>query len=436
MGKTDASSKTALLALFLALAMLACGCTGSDGGQSGIVLWIFGWENLVAVALAATASLLGLAYIAASFVNDDKLKAWVKKEAGQLVFSIMIIICAIAIVDSMDFWLKTFSLAGSPAWQDYVGNHICCDPAVVPQCQAGLWKRPCHVELAMDHLQFVYETLRKNVMTYLWNYSAIATLANLHTSINIMNEPDFGSLSLSPLTYLSAGVDYFTILIGLATKAMMMTRTQQAALDYLHYPVFGAFMSMGLVLRILPFTRKLGGMLIAISLSLYVVLPMFYVLNSAILWGFIAAPAGGTPSTVGASYDTGAYTPGYGAGEAENYDAVDPENVLEGGYVANIDVCNSTGADAEQARAERQQDEGFIQSNWKMMRGTKWHAGLQTMLTGPGLSYDGPLGVLAMIMVFSTVLPFLGLMTSLAAFKVLSPLLGGDVELGLLSRLI
>ena len=49
---------------------------------------------------------------------------------------------------------------------------------------------------------------------------------------------------------------------------------------------------------------------------------------------------------------------------------------------------------------------------------------------------DGPIAHLALLMVFTLFIPFLALMTTLAAFKVLSPLLGGDVEISLLSRLI
>jgi hypothetical protein len=39
-------------------------------------------------------------------------------------------------------------------------------------------------------------------------------------------------------------------------------------------------------------------------------------------------------------------------------------------------------------------------------------------------------------MVFTLVTPFLALMTMLASFKYFSPLIGGDVEISLLSRLI
>ena len=40
------------------------------------------------------------------------------------------------------------------------------------------------------------------------------------------------------------------------------------------------------------------------------------------------------------------------------------------------------------------------------------------------------------MLVFTLVAPFLGLMTALAAFKAFSPLLGGDVEISIISRLL
>ncbi|MEM4634180.1 MAG: hypothetical protein QW275_03435, partial [Candidatus Anstonellaceae archaeon] len=49
---------------------------------------------------------------------------------------------------------------------------------------------------------------------------------------------------------------------------------------------------------------------------------------------------------------------------------------------------------------------------------------------------EGPIANLAKLMFFTLFTPFVGLMLTLSAFKVFSPLIGGDVEISLLSRLI
>jgi hypothetical protein len=53
-----------------------------------------------------------------------------------------------------------------------------------------------------------------------------------------------------------------------------------------------------------------------------------------------------------------------------------------------------------------------------------------------GFGPKGPVGTLATLLVLTLVSPFLAFMTLLAAVKVFSPMIGGDVEISVLSRLI
>ncbi len=52
------------------------------------------------------------------------------------------------------------------------------------------------------------------------------------------------------------------------------------------------------------------------------------------------------------------------------------------------------------------------------------------------LGFNGVIDNLAKILIFSLVAPFIAIMVSLASAKVLSPMLGGDVEIAGLTRLI
>ena len=77
-----------------------------------------------------------------------------------------------------------------------------------------------------------------------------------------------------------------------------------------------------------------------------------------------------------------------------------------------------------------------VRGRWDFLEGGAWYSQFLGFITGGAFEEDGPIAHLALLMVFTLFIPFLALMTSLAAFKVLSPLLGGDVEISLLSRLI
>ena len=68
----------------------------------------------------------------------------------------------------------------------------------------------------------------------------------------------------------------------LATKLVSLLVTlnaQYAAADYLQTTMLAVFLPVGLILRILPFTRGVGGLFIAIAIGFYFVWPTFYVLT-------------------------------------------------------------------------------------------------------------------------------------------------------------
>ena len=85
----------------------------------------------------------------------------------------------------------------------------------------------------------------------------------------------------------------------------------------------------------------------------------------------------------------------------------------------------------------------YVSGNFNSFQGGKWYSqflGFVLNFTDPTqpsmFGQNGPIATLALLMVFTIFIPFIALMTSLSAFKVLSPIMGGDVEIALLSRLI
>jgi len=424
-------NKVALLALALLL-FASLGCTGTSGAAKTSMM---GWSGMVGVALFIVLLLLSLGYMAAIFMQDERLKAWVGRELGQVFFSAVIIIVAVLLVGSLDSWLKVLSLAGSSDWQDYVNYGVCCVPGngcALPQA-SNVRGRACHIEIASDYLQILYETSRQSASTYLSNYGWYAFLARISVSTTIVMKFMAG-LSFSPFAGLEMTAEFFSTLFDLAIKTMMLIRAQQMFLDFLWYPFFPVMISMGLVLRIFYFTRKLGGMLIAISLALYVAFPMFYVLSNAILWGFMTHATAGSWEHFGNTYSA----PGAGgeALPASGGQQIAPMQRATGVFSqppVKIDICNSSTQSEQTAMASAM---GGVSGKWDFYEGGKWYSQALSFATGKAFEPGGPIALLALIMVFTLFIPFLSLMVSLAAFKVLSPMLGGDVEISLLSRLI
>ncbi|VVC00651.1 Uncharacterised protein [uncultured archaeon] len=448
--------KLAIAALVLLL-VVSAGCAGSSpGGQLGqqrTTVW--GWQNLVGGAIVLMVSFVTLSYMAGSVMGDEKLKSWAKNELVQVGFSVLIFVFAVALADSLDYWLKAMSLASNDPtgrWAAYVNDGVCCTAG--GNCVAGAALdrgRACHIEIATDYLQMMYGSARVEAKSLLSNYATYAFLGHLSVGVSgILKE--LASLNFYPFAGFRLSEEYFSVLFDLTAKTMMLIRAQQIFLDLLWYPIFPVMLSMGLVLRMLYFSRKLGGLLIALALSFYIVFPMFYVLADAIFWGFSggwtvtpANPQGWDPATIANTFNddktTGTQVPMHEKGLDLSLNA---KNIFEPtSDKLNVDICDSA-TDPEKVQMNSLFDE--FKGGWKVTEGTKWYSQALSFIKGTvsvgglgstgAFERSGPIGTLANMMVFTIFIPFLAFMTSLASFKVLSGSLGGDVEISLLSRLI
>ncbi len=425
----------AIAGIFLLL-FLSFGCTDTSGvGKTQAM----GWNLLVGLALFIVVLLLSIGYMAAVFMGDDRLKAWVGRELGQVFFSAIIIVAAVALVGSLDSWMRVLSLAGGPGWQAYVDQGVCCVQSAGHACPLAAASeargRACHIEVATDYLQILYETARQSASTYLGNYGWFGFLSRISLSTTIVMKFMAG-LTIQPFAGLEIPAEFFSHMFDLSIKTMFLLRAQQIFLDFLWFPLFPVMMSMGLVLRIFYFTRKLGGLLIALALALYVVFPMFYVLSSAILWGFMNDAQATSWMPFGNTYATAngaAPLPSSGGASLELDPNAHAKNVFTSQQQLRIDLCGDATTPEREGMVSAMDN---VRGKWDFLEGGTWYSQFLGFVTGGAFAEDGPIAHLALLMVFTLFIPFLALMTSLAAFKVLSPLLGGDVEISLLSRLI
>jgi|GEM_PF-837080 len=436
-------------ALFALLAASGCAAVGGAPSAQWTNAWAataaggWGWESLAGVSLAIMALILGLSYMASTLLGDEPMRAWTKREVGQLAYSAVIIVLAVLMVQSMDAWLKVMSAASSSAeWNTYVNDVICCKPT------AGTWQTdcpgtppfarmsPCHISIAKDYLQVLFETARTQANYQLLNYWWTGFLSNWMVVFKLPALIDLGHANFKPLGWLSINLEMYSVLLDLLFKTMMFLRVQQIFMDYLYAGFFPVMLAMGLILRVFHFSRKLGGMLIALSLALYIVLPMYYVLMDGILFSFMGGWAG-TPTTFGNSANQSQmFIPG-------STTPVDPSGqpgLLPGQRGANafsqpvnlVDICGSSSA---QEKSDMNSMVDVLTDQLSRAENSDF-AGQAKVKSDERFGENGPIANLAMLMVFTLVTPFVGLMLTLSAFKVLSPMIGGDVEISLLSRLI
>ena len=208
---------TIAFALFALAAASGCASVSGTPGPQWNNAWTaagWGWESLAGVALATMALILGLAYMAATLMGDEPMRAWVKREVGQLAYSAMIIILAVLLVQTMDAWLKLMSAASaSPQWNTYVNNVVCCRPV------SGSWQSdcpatppyarmsPCHISIAKDYLQILFETARGQAQYSLMNYWWTGFLSNWTVVFKLPALIDIGHAHFKPLGWLSINIE-------------------------------------------------------------------------------------------------------------------------------------------------------------------------------------------------------------------------------------
>jgi hypothetical protein len=70
-----------------------------------------------------------------------------------------------------------------------------------------------------------------------------------------------------------------------AIKIMMVTKFQEIMLSFIAKALFPALFVVGAILRTFSFTRRLGGLLLAMAIALYFIYPAFYAFGALVMLG-------------------------------------------------------------------------------------------------------------------------------------------------------
>jgi hypothetical protein len=540
-----------LLFFFAFPACIAQKQTGADGIKPIFEDYWNPWRQAIYISLALGVGIIAIAWMYASAVRDDKLIGWCKIELAQLAYSIIIIIAALALISSISSIVAAVSQisladeAQARSWQAYV--IVRCTPALDP-----LYDRPCHIRLAEDYLQILASATTEQARTVLSYNSILSVISSSGVSFRGIPDPS-GYLDVAPGAGLSIPLETLGFLFDLQNKMLITLRFQQFLLEFLHLAFFPLFLSLGLFFRMLYFTRRIGGLLIAIALGAYIVYPMMFVFFHGILFSFTGPWPTPSPNELDAytqkvgqalypiSLDMSGVQappqkpvpggPGYNdpapwggvKGEFSANGRIEPwEECNEWSWAIRADTgkpntqpfgcpppsrpkdyyCNpnnaqctsdpskgyatyagkstgsgiyttpfrqmfvsetisngqrqalvnaasalETGLCSKAASPQLEVDEKELQKERELMLGIS-KAWYQTLLQGWGgaimsalgadelVGFNGVIDNLAKIMIFTLIAPFISIMVMLDFIKVLSPLLGGDVEIAGLTKLI
>jgi hypothetical protein len=92
-----------------------------------------------------------------------------------------------------------------------------------------------------------------------------------------------GLASIKPFAYSEIHAYVFGESFSLLYKVLLFVKFQELFLVLNSAYFFPAFFNIGLVFRMIPFTRKLGGLLMGITLGLFFALPYMYILSQIVI---------------------------------------------------------------------------------------------------------------------------------------------------------
>jgi len=228
-----------------------------------------GWQVIAMFGAMISLMLVAIGYMISSIFQDEMLKTRVKSEFSQVIFSVIIILFAGILIGVAETTIKTVTQMDPQA-------AIICDPA-----NSG--GAPCHIALSRNYLTIIFETAKAANLRLLMLYSFISTVSSGGIEYRVLIDP-VPMFNFSPFAGGAMGAEMIGIIFDMQIKLMMFTRFQTLLLDMIYQSIFPILLFTGIILRTFFFTRKLGGLLMAIALSIYLVLPMMYTFAGYILF--------------------------------------------------------------------------------------------------------------------------------------------------------
>ncbi len=441
------------LVLLAALALPAL-AQPIDVGRNVNDLWNIGafpsWKEIWIVMVVFSVAVISITYMVSQATGNDPLKAWARNELVQVFFSVLAVMAA---------------LGGIAVGTQALTQLAQIDPQASTICPLYQTVWPCHVALGINYLDIMFMTGVDNAKHLITFNSYLMPVATM--SFNFGQMAGLRAMKMTtPFSGLTMLGENIATVFDLLVKTLMAIRFQQFILDFTVQYLFPVTLVMGLMLRTLFFTRKLGGLLIAIALSLYFVFPTMYAINGWVLYlwsGGFDLRSENALFTVNFN-DTGVSHPGFenpvsgsvdGGSQIEGLGGVQlyfnasyargnrGQNITLGPMPAQLDLCNDTPRAGDMNIAHRfayKLQDKMISSPTSAVKIAWYLANLGTYNVAWGFDFflgpDGYLGNLAKLFLFSLVVPFIGVMTTLASIKALSPMLGGDTEIAGLTHLI
>ncbi len=439
-------------------------------------VWYSTWIPLAGAALGLAITLSALVYMLGTALMNDKMKGWAKMELVEAFYSAVIIaliatpgLGALMLVDSavqgglfLNQASPTVFIAERGISLPLCGDAIASDPSSIYYDVTA-----CHMRLGIWYLHTLFQEEQslayKDYLTYIYT----STLADFTINYEFITQAA-GMFSITPWRgFFTTGNTIRSMVFDYLIKLMIVTKFQEVLLSFTATALFPALFVSGAVLRTFTFSRRLGGLLLAMSLALYYVFPAFYALGGLLVYqikvqmagdpsftaicGQLGANACKDPPITNFMYVTGQIPlPG---SNLSTDDAQAAYNTLQGqtmeqrlktdengsgGYMALNSQNGNPAADFAQIQTLANRDQAMKDASNKTNSWFNLVTSSSKLDTSIFSAYmaGGPVDALARLAFFSTFFALFGILATIATIRSISATLGGDLEIAGLTHLI
>ncbi|MBU0591425.1 hypothetical protein KKF81_01290 [Candidatus Micrarchaeota archaeon] len=268
--------KPILLLIFLTLFITLCfantytqtqfqnATSGIEGETEGSPLEIIkNWQALAVIALIISCILVAIAYAVGTGMEMPEIKAWAGNELGQIFANAVIILMFIVAIGFVD---------------TIVSAMVMTSGLNIPECSVP--GGSCLRNVTDAYLYDYIETAKTGARSVLINNIDAASWANRRMGLNCLT---IYCLQLG-LTTTMAGqyvldMDMYAIMFEYYTNLLSFMEAQRFFVNQISFKMGPIILALGIIARTFYFTRKLGGLLIAVAAGIMFFLPGMYIFD-------------------------------------------------------------------------------------------------------------------------------------------------------------
>jgi hypothetical protein len=457
-------------------------------------MWL-GWGVIAGILLGFAITTSALVYMLSELLQNDKMKGWAKIELTEVFYSaliLMMVVPGLTVVDQVvqggllgdggsdaitTYWIPMSDAGTFGSAQRYYSYNICGPEIAAPEKSVYHGVQSCHIRLGIWYMRSIFDEAKTFAFDIYLSYIGSSMLEQFTINIEFLFEKA-GFMTFTPWRgFFTMGNKAKELIFDWAIKLMMVTKFQEVLLYFISTALFPPLFTVGTVLRTFAFTRKLGGLLMAMAIALYFVFPAFYSFGALVMldikkditirdaWmaDINANPSGSPDPPIANSMYINGEIPmpggnkaGFSTAEAQqklrDYEGMDSDTyfkymeegkdgagasvlpMYDAGNDKMLDMTSTARAGAPDADKEAALANSKKQVDVWFGNTSKY--GKLDKFVGRVWVPNGPLDTLGRLTFWSMFFSLFGIISTIAAIRSLSITFGGDIEIAGLTRLI